>query len=215
MQWWKESKFDELKNVFISETKEIRISSNKEEMKTLCWKASKFKEEFNKKMGEITSTNKMQQQHVTLKHSNENLIKKCEENEQYSRWICLGLKGIPMKENRSDEVLDEVRKKFEGTEVTIPDALLDWAYCANKNNYNGIVRFATYHHRTLFYREHKTLKSKSVHLDLTKYRLKLLTDAKNLISSRSDIAFCYADINCRCKVRFFNGKELFLRQSLI
>ena len=30
-----------------------------------------------------------------------------------------------MKENRSDEVLDEVRKKFEGTEVTIPDALLD------------------------------------------------------------------------------------------
>ena len=48
-----------------------------------------------------------------------------------------------------------------------------------------------------------------MHLDLTKSRLKLLNDAKNLISSRSDIAFCYADINCRYKVSYSDGKELF------
>ena len=55
----------------------------------------------------------------------------------------------------------------------------------------------------------KTLNDKSVHLDLTKSRLKLLNDENNLISSRSDIASCYADMNCKCKVRFSDGKELF------
>ena len=49
-----------------------------------------------------------------------------------------------------------------------------------------------------------------MHLDLTKSRLKLLNDAKNLISSRSEIAFWHADINCRCKVRYSDGKKLFL-----
>ena len=61
-----ESKFDELKNVFIAETKEILISSIKEEIKTLFTEEqAKFKEEVSKKMDEITSTNKMLQQHVT------------------------------------------------------------------------------------------------------------------------------------------------------
>ena len=78
-----ESKFDELKNVFIGETKEILISSIKEEMKTLfAEELAKFKEEVYKKMDEITSTNKMLQQLVvSLKCSTEDLIKKCEENE--------------------------------------------------------------------------------------------------------------------------------------
>ena len=101
-----ESKFDELKNVFIGETKEILISSIKEEMKTLfAEELAKFKEEVYKKMDEITSTNKMLQQHVTsLKRSNEDLIKKCEENEQYGRRLCLRIKGIPRKEKeRFDE----------------------------------------------------------------------------------------------------------------
>ena len=88
--------------------REILISSIKEEMKTLFTEElAKFKEEVCKKMDEITSTNKMLQQHVTsLKRSNEDLIKKCEENEQYGRQPCLRIKGIPRKEKeRSDEVL--------------------------------------------------------------------------------------------------------------
>ena len=77
-----ESKFDELKNVFIGKTKEILIASIKEEMKALfAEELAKFKEEVYKKIDEITSKNKMLQQHVTsLEHSNEDLIKKCEEN---------------------------------------------------------------------------------------------------------------------------------------
>ena len=80
-----ESKFDELKNVIIGEAKEILITSIKEEMKTLfAEELAKFKEEVYKNMDQITSTNKMLQQHVTsFKCSSEDLIKKCEENEQY------------------------------------------------------------------------------------------------------------------------------------
>ena len=60
------NKFDKLKNLFIGKTKEILITSIKEEMKTLFTEElTKFKDEIYKKMDEITSTNKMLQQHVT------------------------------------------------------------------------------------------------------------------------------------------------------
>ena len=171
---------------------------------------AKYKKEVYKKIDEIIS-NKMLYQHLTsLKRSNEDLIKKCEENEQYGRRLSLRIKGITKKEKeRSDEVLEQVRKLFGEAEVTILDAVLNRARLVSKINHDKIVRFTNFHQRTLFYRKHKTLKGKSVHLDLTKSRLKLLNDAKNLISSRCDIAFCYADINCRCKVRYSDGKELF------
>ena len=117
---------------------------------------------------------------------------------------------MPRKEKeRSDEVLEQVRNLFEEAEVTIPDAVLDRAHHVSKSNYDVIVRFTAFHQRTLFYRKRKNLKGKSVHLYLTKPQLKLLSDAKNLISSRSGIDFCYADTNCRCKVRYSDGKELF------
>ena len=60
------NKFDKLKNLFIGKTKEILITSIKEEMKTLFTEElTKFRDEIYKKMDEITSTNKMLQQHVT------------------------------------------------------------------------------------------------------------------------------------------------------
>ena len=137
-------------------------------------------------------------------------LKSGDENEQYGRQLCLRIKAIPRKEKeRSDEVLEQVRKLFGEAEVTIPDAVLDRAHHVSKSNHDVIVRFTTFCHITLFYMKHKCLKGKSVHLDLTKSRLKLLSDANNLISSRSDITFCYAGINCRCNVRYSDSKELF------
>ena len=73
-------------------------------------------------------------------------------------------KGIPRKEKeRSDEVLDQIRKLFEEAEVTISDAVLNRAHHVSENNPGVIVRFTTFHHRTSFYRKRKTLESKSVH----------------------------------------------------
>ena len=60
------------KNIFIVETKEVLISSIKEDIKTLFTEELvKFKKEVSKKIDEITSTNKMLQQHITsLERSN-------------------------------------------------------------------------------------------------------------------------------------------------
>ena len=130
-----ESKLEEFKNIFINETKEVLINSIKGELKTIfAEELAKFKEEVNKKMDEISSTNKMLQQHVsTLKRSNEELIKRCEENEQYGRRLCLRIKGIPRKEKeKSDKVVDQVRSLFDKAEVTIPDAVLDRAHRVSK-----------------------------------------------------------------------------------
>ena len=55
----------------------------------------------------------------------------------------------------------------------------------------------------------KKLKNQSIHLDLTKPRLSLLNEARKLIENNEDIAFCYADINCRCKLRFKNNDDFF------
>ena len=131
-----ESKLEEFKNIFNNETKEVLINSIKEELKTIfAEELAKFKE-VNKKMDEISSTNKMLQQHVsTLKRSNQELIKRCEENEQYCRRLCLRIKGIPRKEKeKSDEVLDQVRSLFDEAEVTIPDTVLDRAHRVSFKN---------------------------------------------------------------------------------
>ena len=81
--------------------------------------------------------------HITsLKRSNEDLIKKGEENEQYGIRLCLRIKGLPRKEKgRSDEVFEQIRNLFEEAKVTIPDAVLDRAHHASKNKNEVIRRF--------------------------------------------------------------------------
>ena len=207
-----ESKFDELKDVFISETKKALVNEIKEEMKRLfAEELEKIKSEMNKKVEKLESTAVMLQKHVeNLKLSNRNLLKRCEENEQYGRRLCLRVKGIPKKNSETaDDVLNQVRNLFKEADVVIPEAVLDRAHRVSKESNDIIVRFTTFRHRTLFYRNRKKLENKSIHLDLTKSRLQLLNDARNMTENDGDVNFCYADINCRAKLRFKNNRELF------
>ena len=73
-----ENKFDELKNAFVNETKELFIKEMKDEMKKLfAEEFEKIKTKTNKKMEELKSTSVMLQKHVkNLKRSNEELQKK-------------------------------------------------------------------------------------------------------------------------------------------
>ena len=79
---------------------------------------------------------------------------------------------------------------------------------SEENNY-AIVRFTTFRHQTLFYRNRIKLKNRSIHLDLTKSPLLLLNEARKLTEDNEGIVFCYADINCRCKLRFKNKDHFF------
>lgn len=53
------------------------------------------------------------------------------------------------------------------------------------------------------------MKNRSIHLDLTKSPLLLLNEARKLTEDNEGIVFCYADINCRCKLRFKNKDHFF------
>ena len=86
---------------------------------------------------------------------------------------------------------------------------MDRAHRISKENNDVIVRFTTFRYRTLFYRNRKKLKNQSIHLDLTKYRLPLLNEARKLIENNEYIAFCYAKINYHCKLRFKNKDDFF------
>ena len=197
------SKFDKLKNAFVNETKELFIKEMKDEMEKLfADEFEKIKTETNKKMEDLQSTSVMLQKHVkNLKHSSEELQKKCEEHEQYDRRLCLRIKGLTKKTKEdTHNVSNQVRYLFKEAEVEILDAVLDRVHRISKENNDVIVRFTTFRHGTLFYRNRKKLKNLSIHLYLIKSQLSLLNEAKKLIKNNEDIAFCYADINCRCKL---------------
>ena len=78
---------------------------------------------------------------------------------------------------------------------------------AKKKCKSIIVRFTTFRHRTLFYRARKNLKSAKVKLDLTKSRFDLLKRANNHVKEIRAINFCYADVNCRLRVKFHDEKQ--------
>ena len=70
------------------------------------------------------------------------------------------------------------------------------------------MRFTTFRHRTLFYRARKNLKSGfKVKLDLTKSRFNLLKKANNHVKEIPAISFCYADVNCRLRIKFHDAKQ--------
>ena len=144
-----------------------------------------------------------------LNISNEN---NNEELEQYGRRLCLRIDGVPTKANESSgDVLDSVKPLFKEAKVDIPESIIDRAHRigsryldASSNNYckSIIIRFTTFH-RTMFYRAKNKLKrGVRIKLDLTKSRYNLSKRANDHVKVASSIKFCYADINCRLKVKF-------------
>ena len=118
------------------------------------------------------------------------------------------MKNIKKSENQTSEVvLESIRKLFDQTNVVIPDACIDRAHRVSKTNDTVIVRFTTFRHHTMFYRNRKALKGGvTVHLDLTKSRLDLLMKANNYVKDISNVDFAYSDINCCLKVRSKNRR---------
>ena len=78
----------------------------------------------------------------------------------------------------------------------------------NKKYKSIIVRFTTFRRRTLFYRARKNLKSGfKVKLDLTKSRFNLLERSNDHVKEIPAIIFCYANVNCRLRVKFHDAKQ--------
>ena len=110
----------------------------------------------------------------------------------------------------SDKFLEAVKWLVSEAGINIQDACIDRAHRVRRNNDTVIVRFTTFHHRTMFCGKRKELKNVvKVHLDLKKARLDLLIKLNKYVNSLSYVGFVYADINCRLKIGFSNNNESF------
>ena len=96
----------------------------------------------------------------------------------------------------------------------IPDVVIDRAHQIGRGYKDKtrnvpckgiIVRFSTFRHRTLFYRNINKLKHAKVRLDLTKKRYKIFTDAIDFVKAYKNVDYVMVDINSRLKVFFKNG----------
>ena len=156
-----DKKFEEFKTYIISELTESVKHIIQTEMQGIL---KGYKDQLER----VTSTVEMLQQHVSnLKRENSVLQDKakvyrqefdsrCDESEQCSRRLCLGVKNIKKSDNETSEVvLESIRKLFDEANVVIPDACIDRAHRVSKTNDTVIVCFTTFRHRTMFYRNRK------------------------------------------------------------
>ena len=133
---------------------------------------------------------------------------------QYGRRLCLRVNGIPAVSNESsDDVMNLTKSLFKEAKLSVSNNFLDrayriWPVCNDrvspKKCKSIIVRFAAFVHGTLFYRVTKNLKNAYVKLDLAKSRFDLLKRANNHVNEIRTINFCYADVNCQLRVKFYN-----------
>ena len=158
--------------------------------------------------------NKILVQNEKLKEENAKLINRIDDLEQYGRRLSLRIYNVPMqgKENMRDKVF----KIISDANIDIPSFAIDRAHRIGKikrsetgeTSQAVIVRFISFHFRTLVYRAREKMVGYKFYLDLTKTRLSILQNAKELVKNVSQIiGFVYADINCMLRA-FANGKHL-------
>ena len=210
-----DSKLEDMKKKLINELRENIMEDLKNEIKDMFVSQQNI-------ITTLESTVVMLQEHVTiLKGSNENLLERIDENEQYGRRLCLRIEDVETAPNESSQdVLEKVHELIQKTEnCDIPSWSVDRAHRIGKkyiNKHNKkevqsiIVRFVTFNHRTSLYRVRKSIKDGiRIKLDLTKKRYDILSDAIDVVEKVESIKFVYADINCRLKFHPKEGPDQF------
>ena len=142
-----------------------------------------FKEEINKEIDEMVSFEKymLEQQITSLKQINLQIQSDLDVLKQYSRRLGAG------------SVARYIDKAH----------WIGKTYKFSKNCKSTIVEFTIFGHHTIVYQFKKNMKDNiKVHVDLTKERHSLLKSANNLVKDVGRILFCYADINCRLKIKW-------------
>lgn len=195
---FKKSLINELKNDILSDLK-----------KDILEETSNLIKEKDGKIDELDSTVKMLQKQVY------NLKQMCngkmDDLEQYGRRQCLRIDGIAYAaKEEASAVMSKVKDLIKESGADIPDVCLDRAHRIGKPYVNRktkvkqqgiIVKFSTFRHRTLFYRNRNVIKSGArIKIDLTNRRYLLLNKAREFIADRDDFQFAFADINCRLKI---------------
>ena len=143
--------------------------------------------------------------------------------EQYSRRTCLRIFGVPLetppsaRENCKAKVI-EICSEME---VEIEDEDIDRAHdISKKYNAGGInhqaiiVKFHSWDKRTAVYQGRKKLTGKSIRLDLTQSRAKLLGQSKLLVAENTGVEAVFVDVNCRLELKTVEGDRKFFNTKL-
>ena len=151
---------------------------------------------------------------LELKQASVKLQDELDELEQYGRRSCIRFNGIPEVSNESSEdvfnnIVDMfVRVGIEDIEQNIDRAHRIGKYTIKKKKIEKkcksiIVKSTSFRYRTKAYRKKKNLDNGvTAHVDLTKKRHSLLRKANDLVRNRDEVLFCYANINCRLKLKW-------------
>ena len=159
----------------------------------------------------------LESQVAILQNSVKLLTSKCDDNEQYSRRTSVRISNIPLPASgpeSADDVMEKVKEVIQESKADITFDYLDRAHRVGKpficedgsRKQQIIVKFLTWHHRTLLYRNRKKLSSAKIHLDLTQSKFRLLKKSQEKVKDDNRVDFAFADVNCALCVRLKDGK---------
>ena len=184
----------------------------------------KVEDKIDNKFKTLESDKKILQQHVgALAQQNKKTQQRYDELEQYDRRFCLRIDSIPKQNNKKAEdvfkfvkdLIEEVPDLEILQETVINRAHrtgLDYTYKkTQKVRKSIIVSFTTFRHCTEFYRAQRSIGNRAqVRLDLTKRRYDIFKVGNEYIKSIGHTTkFCYADVNCRMKIKWEDNSEGF------
>ena len=148
------------------------------------------------------------------------LLVKCDDNEQCSKTSCLRIHEVEVKEKESeDDVINTLKEFYSSLDVPFNPNDIERAHrigLSYTDNHSGenvkftVVKFRSWKARQLFYKSrpsYHTDGSKkpgfSVSVDLTKKRHLLLNkEAKRHLKGNTNISYVYGNINCSLALRF-------------
>ncbi len=140
----------------------------------------------------------------------ENLERRIDDGEQYSRCQCLRLNNIDLPQRGENEsCVEKVEKVLWDLDCGVGDESFD---DAGRRSQQMIVRFNSFRDRTKVYRARKKLSGDShvkVGLDLAKKRLDMVKKAQDLVKNHAKCEFAFPDVNCNLSVKL-KGSEGFI-----
>jgi len=197
---------EEIKSLFSKLTEKIDYQERK--ISSLEVESSNHEERIVKLEDSIS---KLNDKVAVLNNTVDVLKKQSDAQEQYSRRSCLRINGIKSSVNESPSVcIDKVVETCKTLDIDIKPVDIDRAHRVGRDRKTMIVKLFSFSKRTQIYKARKKDgENVKIHLDLTKARLNLLDQAKNLISDDSNVDFVFADINCNTVARMKSNEYKF------
>ena len=156
----------------------------------------------------------------------ENLAKiqerKADDVEQYGRRLCLPVDDTPLRSSETPKDIEyKLHKEFEKMRLQLPEEAMDRAHSVGKRcevkeeDEDGVVtgdtkqqvnvKFTSWTHRTLVYKNRKKSNNFRFKIDLTKRRLGLPSHARWLIKDYHGTDYAITHINCRLDLKIHDG----------